>query len=192
MLRNETMIGRFSITNATLLSDRDNNLQLLVKIAKESNFAARYIADEIKDGEYTLTVDKRKKGRSLDQNALLWALLEKLALHVNGGRTGGVTAWELYIDLLEKYGAKYEYIMCLPDALEGMKKIYRTIKEVERRDYNGKEMAVCKCYYGSSTFDTAEMTLLIEGVIDELAMLGVYDTEIISYQEEMRRDKKHG
>ena len=42
--------------------------------------------------------------RTLDQNRLMWALLEKLAQAQNGGTPGGVTAEQCYLDLLAEFG----------------------------------------------------------------------------------------
>ena len=37
----------------------------------------------------TLTVERQRKKRSLEQNRMMWALLTVMADHYNGGRTGG-------------------------------------------------------------------------------------------------------
>ena len=44
--------------------------------------------------------------RTLDQNRLMWALLNKLAQALSGGTPGGVTAEQCYLDLLADYGAE--------------------------------------------------------------------------------------
>lgn len=46
--------------------------------------------------------------RTLDQNRLMWALLNKLAQALSGGTPGGVTAEQCYLDLLADYGAEVE------------------------------------------------------------------------------------
>ena len=54
----------------------------------------------------TLTVEPEHHKRSTAQNSLMWALLTIMADHYNGGRTGGVTPEDCYLEMLEKYGAK--------------------------------------------------------------------------------------
>lgn len=164
-----------------LLTDEEGNLDLVLRVNPQSRYAARKIVADIRrEGIDALTValQEYRPQRSLDQNRMLWALLELLARHMNGGRlSGGVTAWDCYLDLLEDRGCKYEYFLCLPQALEPLRKEFRAVREVERRTYNGKEMIMCKCFYGSSTYDTKEMSELLEGLQDRLAELGIDSRE---------------
>lgn len=69
--------------------------------------------DELAHGQplhITLTVEPVNKARSTAQNSLMWALLTIMADHYNGGRTGGVTPEDCYLEMLEKYGAKVDYL----------------------------------------------------------------------------------
>ncbi len=52
------------------------------------------------------------------------------------------------------------------------------IRKVGEENVKGKVMNIYQCFMGSSKFNTKEMTELIEGVLDKLAELGVYDSEI--------------
>lgn len=49
-----------------------------------------------------------KNKRTLDQNRLMWALLNRLALALSGDTPGGVTAEQCYLDLLGEFGAEVE------------------------------------------------------------------------------------
>ena len=48
----------------------------------------------------TLTVEPEHHKRSTAQNSLMWALLTIMADHYNGGRTGGVTPEDCYLEML--------------------------------------------------------------------------------------------
>lgn len=135
----------------------------------------------IADGKdkLTLTVKQYRKNRSLDQNRLMWALLEIMAQEMNGGRTGGVTAWDCYLDMIDKYGAKFEYLECQTEAFPSLKNMFRALKVVEERPTKGTYM--CKAYVGSSEYDTKEMTMLIDGIFDELAQMGVDADKDVRY-----------
>lgn len=189
------MIGKVQAKFDSLKLCEDNSYDISFKLSSDSRYNVKRIVEEIKAvtgterGEVTLTIDKLINKRSLAQNRLLWALLEKMAEHFNAGRTGGVTAGDCYINMLEKFGSKYEYFMCIPEAVSTFKKEFRAVKEVERREYNGKEMIMCKCFIGSSKYDSKEMTLLIEGVLDTLTELGIDDTIMAYYREENERTK---
>lgn len=47
-----------------------------------------------------------KNKRTLDQNRLMWALLNRLALALSGDTPSGVTAEQCYLDLLAEFGGR--------------------------------------------------------------------------------------
>lgn len=63
--------------------------------------------------------------RTLDQNRLMWVLLNKLALAMNGGTPGGVTAEQCYLDLLAEFGVEREIFEMPLRALPQFKRAYR-------------------------------------------------------------------
>ena len=93
--------------------------------------------DELAHGQpmhITLTVEPVNKARSTAQNSLMWALLTIIADHYNGGRTGGVTPEDCYLEMLEKYGAKVDYLEVPADALDILRGCYRLVHLVEILD----------------------------------------------------------
>ena len=129
--------------------------------------------EEYQDKDLTITITD-KADRSLQQNALMWALIHEIDNEMNGySSKDGEEA--LYIQLIEMANIKPEYMMMLPEAVERFAKTsgFRVVQEVDRITYNGKEMAVVKCYPGSSKFDTAEMSDLIEAVLRYAAEVGI-------------------
>lgn len=103
--------------------------------------------------KYTIT--KYVKKRSLDSNRMFWGILQKISEETDND------LMDLYITLLEQSNAKYEFLLVLPETIEALKKVFRAVKVLEYRDYNGKQMAVIKAYIGSSKFNTKEMKKLI-------------------------------
>ena len=131
----------------------------------------------------TLTVEPERKGRSTQQNRLMWSLLTIMADAYNAGRTGGVTPEECYLDMLQKYGAKVDYLEVPAGALEILRRGYRLVHVVEILDNN---RCTVKCTQGSSTFTTAEMKNLIDGIFDRLAEMGVNDPMVTAYWQEWK------
>ena len=131
----------------------------------------------------TLTVEPEHRGRTTAQNSLMWALLTIMADHYNAGRTGGVTPEECYLDMLQKYGAKVDYLEVPAGALEILRRGYRLVHVVEILDNN---RCTVKCTQGSSTFTTAEMKNLIDGIFDRLAEMGVNDPMVTAYWQEWK------
>lgn len=131
----------------------------------------------------TLTVEPERRGRSTAQNSLMWALLTIMADHYNAGRTGGVTPEDCYLEMLEKYGAKVDYLECPAGALDILRGCYRLVHVVEILDYN---RCTVKCTQGSSTFTTGEMKALIDGIFDRLAEMGINDPMVTAYWQEWK------
>lgn len=168
------MIGRFNFTDIRLSTLDDGTHEVTLTVSKDSYYAVKQIVREIRkqDREYTAKIDIRKNSRSLDQNALMWALLTIYAEALGGGRRGSVQPEDIYYQMLEKYGVA-TFLMALPEVEEELKKTFRVVKVVDERVYNGKQMKVFKCYFGSSTYTTEQMSQLIDGIFDELAQLGI-------------------
>ncbi len=114
----------------------------------------------------SLSAKKHREKRSLDANGLLWHCLGKIAeaLHTD--------KWEVYLLMLKRYG-KYTYICVKPNMVEAMKKQWRECEVVGEIDINGKEAVQMLCYFGSSTLDTKEFSVLLDGVIGEMKEMGL-------------------
>lgn len=123
-------------------------------------------------------VQYREK-RSLDANAYLWVLLQKLAEVLRTDK------WSVYLQMLKRYG-QFTYIVVKPHAVDGIKKQWRECEEVGEIKINGEKAVQMLCYYGSSTYDTREMSVLIDGVVSECNDLGI---ETLS-PDELRRIKE--
>lgn len=123
--------------------------------------------DKIKDFE-KLSVEAKqyKRKRSLDANALLWACLSDIASVLRADK------WEVYLTMLKRYG-KFTYICVKPNIVEAVKAQWRECEEIGTININGQEAVQLLCYFGSSTYDTKEMSVLIDGVISEMKELGL-------------------
>lgn len=86
-----------------------------------------------------------KNKRTLDQNRLMWALLNRLALALSGGTPGGVTAEQCYLDLLAEFGAEVETWRVPVKALPALRNTYRVVQMVELLD-NGYGLKVWLCH----------------------------------------------
>lgn len=130
----------------------NGNIEITIEI--ESKYNRTLL--ELEKGTYSVEFNKKCSKRSINQNSLLWAVINEICKVV------GFDDIELYCQLLEMANAKFEYMMVLPQALDLLKKQFRAVKIVENRIYNDKEMTMVKVFYGSSTFTTKEMSQLID------------------------------
>ena len=125
-----------------------------------------------------------KNKRTLDQNRLMWALLNKLAQALSGGTPGGVTAAQCYLDLLGEFGAEVETWRVPVKALPALRNTYRVVQKVELLD-NGYCMA--RLGLGSSSFDRQQMHDFLERIFDRLSEAGVDDAETTQQYRDWRR-----
>ena len=115
-----------------------------------------------------IILKKHREGRSLNANALLWKCLTE----IGRAMTPPVDKWEIYLQMLRKYG-KYTYICVKPNVVEAVKKQWRECEEIGPISINGTEAVQLLCYFGSSTYDTKEFSTLLDGVISEMEQLGL-------------------
>ena len=125
---------------------------------------ASYIDSLKDDKEYKLEVKELKEKRSLSANAYAWLLLDKLAEKLRIGKT------EIYRTFIKDVGGNSE-IICIQDkALGHFREIWEQghigrFTEVMPSKLEGCTNVIV--YYGSSDFDTADMSRLIELIVAE-------------------------
>lgn len=155
--------------------------QLELTIASDNPMYEHYMLGLSKEADYAVTFDTVIRGRSLNQNALLWALIEEIILNPNAQSED---KWEMYCYLLSKAKAKYTYISIVEDGLEDFKLAHgvRAVKVVgnETRE-NGKKFINCLVFLGSSQMTTKEMNKLIDTTLEYAHKLGV-DTRAMEEQ----------
>lgn len=128
--------------------------------------------DEIKDEEkLTITAEKFKKKRSLDANAYCWKLLHEMA------NKSWTSAEELYRKYVREYGV-CEIMPVKEDAIERWCEIwkgkgYGWIAEDMGPCRNLKGYHNIKCFYGSSVYNTAEMSRLIDAIVTDCKDLDI-------------------
>ena len=123
---------------------------------------------QLQGKELAIKIVERKKKRSLDANALLWHCLGEMARSMRPP----VDKWDMYLMELKKYGT-YSYVLLDERAVESFKKMWRETEVVGEVNVNGRKAVQLLCYYGSSTFNTKEFSVLLDGVIEDMKDLGL-------------------
>jgi hypothetical protein len=118
---------------------------------------------------YELTIKNEK--RSNDANAYYWALINKLA-----GETG-IPPKDIYRTHIKDVGGNYAVVPIRDDALEtwinnwnnkGLGWLCESIGESKLRGYTN-----VICFYGSSTYDTRQMSRLIDLCVQDCKAQGI-------------------
>lgn len=123
--------------------------------------------------DYSVEIKPYKDNRSLEQNALLWLLIGKLAKIQNK------TEWEIYLDIMENCKVSPEYILALPQTEKMLKNSFRVVIPLdETREVNGKTLIVYKCQVGSSKLNKEQFKELLEYTLLICSEFGIYTGEI--------------
>ncbi len=116
------------------------------------------------DREKQFDIKEHKEKRSKSQNAYAWELIGKIADSVRKSKE------EIYVDMLKHYGQSTILSMREDINPNGWFKYYEVIGKGE---VNGKQFIHYKYYKGSSEFDTKEMSIFIDGIVQEAEQLGI-------------------
>ena len=142
-------------------------------ILNTSDQAARRFVYGFKPGEYEIT--KSRKKRSLDANAKAWALIGEIAAVV------GVSKETVYSSAIHDVGA-FEVLQMKTEAFQDFSRIWNSRGMgwfAELVSNNGTEILV-HAHYGSSVYDTHQMSRFIDYLIQEAKNL---DIETMSERE---------
>lgn len=139
----------------------------------------------LEDGEYMVSIEPRKKKRTLDQNRYFWALLGEICKKENGDLRN---IDDLYTHLLQMSGAKYEVLIIKHEALARFSSLARLrhVKLVKQQVINHELYDMVYAFYGSSQFDTSEMSQLIDTTLNYAYEVGVEDVN--NYWKELMND----
>jgi len=177
---------KFKADSVRKLTDDEGNVSVTFTVSGHQKYIADMAVAECKEfGEISVEAKKYRKNRSLEQNGMLWSLISKLSMAISGSKSKTAVE-EIYCAILEEANVESGFMFALPETEEGLRKAFRVIRQRAVRDYNGKQMNVYQYWLGSSKYDTAEMTLLIETLLDKCAEFGIYDTEIEMIRGEIR------
>lgn len=125
----------------------------------------RYLFNQDRDKLFDL--EEHKEKRSNNSNALLWKCLGELAVAMRTDK------WSVYLLMLKRYG-KYTYICVKPDLVEAVQKQWRESEVIDENfSLNGQKAVQMLCYFGSSTYNTKEFSVLLDGVISEMKEQGI-------------------
>lgn len=149
--------GKFDSVSLSL----DGKLKITFSVTDKEK-ALREV-EEIKDVEkLDITVEKHRSKRSLDANAYFWVLCDKIAKRL------GSDKWTIYLLQLSKYGV-FADLRATAQALDILKEKFRYTEILSTDD----DSYIVRCYFGSSTYNTKEMSDLIHGTVSDAESLGI-------------------
>ena len=127
-------------------------------------------ADEVikwllnQDREKLFEIKPYRQKRSLNANAYAWVLINEIANRLRTSKD------EVYQEMLKRYGQS-KVISVLSEI--DISRFVKYYEEIGKGHVEGKEFTHYRCFIGSSEYDSREMAILIDGIVDEAQELGI-------------------
>ena len=116
------------------------------------------------DKEKIYEIKEYKQKRSLNQNSYAWKLITEL------GNVLRKSKEEVYFEMLKAYGQSEIVSMLSTISPIGYFKYY---EEIGTGIVNGKEFTHYKIYKGSSEYNSKEMSIFIDGIVQDCNSVGI-------------------
>lgn len=129
------------------------------------------IYDQTKDADLSLEIKKWREKRSLNANAYFHVLIGKIAAEMN------ISHQESHNLMIARYGEVDSEVknIIMADEIPWMKleTIHLRPTSHAKTMENGKVYRIFEVMRGSHTYDTKEMSVLIDGVVSEAKAMGI-------------------
>lgn len=133
-----------------------------------------YVKDLDEDKEYSLTIKEYKQKRSLNANNLCWCLIDKLAVKLN------LPKEDIYREYVKNIGGNSNLLCMQEKAAQDFARIWSSNGIGWFTEFELSKLKGCinlRAYYGSSQFDTAQMSRMINLIVQDCAEQGIETPE---------------
>lgn len=151
-----------------------------------------YIGEMVKSGKiYDVEVKEHREKRSNDANAYFWQLLGKLSAKTHIAKT------EIYKGYIKEIGGNSDVVCLTEKAAKSVCKGWEKNGLGWLTDIIPSKIAGCKnvvLYYGSSTYDTSQMSRLIDFCVFDCKEYGIETLtpmELDRLKRDWDKDEKH-
>lgn len=158
----DRMIGR--LKDLTFGQSGEQHITVTVR----SDFRGQF--DELKDADVSIEIKKYRKKRSLDANAYAWVLIDKIA------EAASLDKATVYKEAIRSIGGVSETVCVKDTAVRKLRDGWECRGTGWQTETMTSKIAGCTnviLYYGSSTYDTKQMSLLIDQLVQEATELGI-------------------
>lgn len=156
------MIGRLK----DMTRSRDG--KWVISFSTPEDFSAMF--DELAAEEVTIDIKKRNRHRSLDANAYCWVLIDKIA------EKTGLRKVDVYRHAIKEIGGVSDTICVMDKAVDRLREGWEKNGIGWQTDVMKSKVEGCTnvvLYYGSSVYDSKQMSQLIDSLIQDAESLGI-------------------
>lgn len=141
-------------------------------LVAELNADFRETFDDLKDGAVDITIEKHSDKRSLGANAYVWKLCDKIAKRLS--KEGVVyKKKDIYREAIRDVGVYFDDLVpneFVDEARSNWES--QGIGFVTEQIPRGAN-TILRCYIGSSKYNKAQMSVLIDNLVQDAAALGI-------------------
>lgn len=144
------------------------NKEQIITIITKSDFSEAF--DRLKDVDVDVEIKKHHEKRSKDANAYCWTLIDKLAAET------AVPKAEVYRNAIRSIGGVSDFVCVKEEAFDKFKAVWCAKGLGYQVDMLPSKLEGCitaVVYYGSSTYDTKQMSSLIDNLVQDCKALGI-------------------
>lgn len=122
-----------------------------------------------KNKRVAIKLDAIKQKRSLNANAYAWVLIDRIAAAL------GIDKVEVYRDAIRDIGGNSDVVMVANDAVDKLRAVWEarglgwSVEVTDQAD----TVSTVLLHYGSSTYDTRQMAILIDHLVQDAKELGI-------------------
>lgn len=158
------------VTDPRVVQEYRSGARISFAIPSDQLTAAKLLADELREGEISLECKKWRQRRSLDANAYMWTLVDKIAK-----KTRQKPADVYRHEIKEIPGNST--LVCVQDKAKDVLQQQWQAKglgwQTEELPSKIEGCTNIMLYYGSSVYNTTQMSLLIDSIVEEAKELGI-------------------
>jgi hypothetical protein len=142
----------------------------IINLELNERIPALKMVDELHDEKVTIKIGKFKKKRSLDANAYCWVLISKLAEKLKIPKT------DIYRQAIKEIGGNCDTVCVQDKAVKSLCDGWERNGLGWQTETTPSKIDGCTnvvLYYGSSTYDGSQMSLLVNYILEECRLQGI-------------------
>jgi hypothetical protein len=148
--------------------------ELILAMPKSERESISHLIEEFvgkEDKEWECSVGLKKKKRSLDANAYLWVLADKIAAKLN------TTKELVYQEAIKQVGV-FDTLLLQDKAVDNFVSLWNgqglgNYAEVMYQSKTVKNCTAVRAYHGSHLYDTVQMSRLVDYIVSEAKEQGI-------------------